>query len=228
MNKILIIEDEINIANGISNLLSKYGFEVSILVDFEHIDKEVKIFEPHLILMDINLPYFDGFYWCAVIRKISFCPIIMVSARNTDLDQVIALDNGADEYVTKPFNNEVLIAKIKSLLRRTYGDYVSSNDFIEIHGLTIDTSRLLMSFQNKEVILTNKELILLRCLVKNHEKVVSREILLEKVWDNQSFVEDNTLNVNIARIRKKLENLGLENVLETVRGFGYRLSLNMI
>lgn len=228
MNKILIIEDEINIANGISNLLSKYGFEVSILVDFEHIDKEVKIFEPHLILMDINLPYFDGFYWCAVIRKISFCPIIMVSARNTDLDQVIALDNGADEYVTKPFNNEVLIAKIKSLLRRTYGDYVSSNDFIEIHGLTIDTSRLLMSFQNKEVILTNKELILLKCLVNNHEKVVSREILLEKVWDNQSFVEDNTLNVNIARIRKKLENLGLENVLETVRGLGYRLSLNMI
>lgn len=228
MNKILIIEDEINIANGISNLLSKYGFEVSILVDFEHIDKEVKIFEPHLILMDINLPYFDGFYWCAVIRKISFCPIIMVSARNTDLDQVIALDNGADEYVTKPFNNEVLIAKIKSLLRRTYGDYVSSNDFIEIHGLTIDTSRLLMSFQNKEVILTNKELILLKCLVNNHEKVVSREILLEKVWDNQSFVEDNTLNVNIARIRKKLENLGLENVLETVRGLGYRLSLNMM
>jgi len=228
MNKILIIEDDINIAMGISNLLFKYGFNVSILEDFEHVDEQVRIFEPHLILMDINLPYFDGFYWCAIIRKISFCPIIMVSARNTDLDQVIALDNGADEYVTKPFNNEVLIAKIKSLLRRTYGDYVSSNDMVEIHGLTINTNRLIMSYQNKEVILTNKELILLKCLVNNHEKVVSREILLEKVWDNQSFVEDNTLNVNIARIRKKLENLGLENVLETVRGLGYRLSLNMM
>jgi len=228
MNKILIIEDDINIAMGISNLLFKYGFNVSILEDFEHVDEQVRIFEPHLILMDINLPYFDGFYWCAIIRKISFCPIIMVSARNTDLDQVIALDNGADEYVTKPFNNEVLIAKIKSLLRRTYGDYVSSNDMVEIHGLTINTNRLIMSYQNKEVILTNKELILLKCLVNNHEKVVSREILLEKVWDNQSFVEDNTLNVNIARIRKKLENLGLANVLETVRGLGYRLSLNLV
>ena len=228
MNKILIIEDDINIAMGISNLLFKYGFNVSILEDFEHVDEQVRIFEPHLILMDINLPYFDGFYWCAIIRKISFCPIIMVSARNTDLDQVIALDNGADEYVTKPFNNEVLIAKIKSLLRRTYGDYVSSNDMVEIHGLTINTNRLIMSYQNKEVILTNKELILLKCLVNNHEKVVSREILLEKVWDNQSFVEDNTLNVNIARIRKKLENLGLANVLETVRGLGYRLSLNLM
>lgn len=228
MNKILIIEDDINIAKGIFNILSKYGFNVCILNDFKHIDKQVKIIEPHLILMDINLPYFDGFYWCAIIRKISFCPIIMVSARNTDLDQVIALDNGADEYVTKPFNNEVLIAKIKSLLRRTYGDYVSSNDMVEIHGLTINTNRLIMSYQNKEVILTNKELILLKCLVNNHEKVVSREILLEKVWDNQSFVEDNTLNVNIARIRKKLENLGLANVLETVRGLGYRLSLNLV
>lgn len=223
--KIFIIEDNPDILKGLANLVNQYGYTAIEVTDFKTIEKQVEEAQPHLIFLDINLPYYDGFFWCAKIRKITLCPIVMISARDGALDQVMAMDNGADDYITKPFNNEVVIAKIKSHLRRSYGDYVPEKNELQVEGLKLQLDRLLLIYGDKEVILSAKEMILMQTLMQQHTKVVKREILLEKVWDDQNFVEENTLNVNINRLRNRLKDLGLIEVLETIRGLGYSLNL---
>lgn len=226
MNKILIIEDDINISKGLSILLNKYNFSTTTIQDFSNIDNEVEKIKPKLILLDINLPYFDGFYWCNKIRQKSIVPIIIISARDSSLDQVIALNNGADDYIYKPFDNDVLIAKIKSHLRRCYGEYIKQKDSLEVYGLTLNKDRLSLEYNNKESFLSLKEMNLIQTLMMEHNKTVSRNLLLEKVWDDNTFVENNTLNVNINRLRKRLEELGLNDVLKTIRGLGYQLNIS--
>jgi len=224
-DKILIIEDDINISKGLGILLNKYNFSTTTIQDFSKIDKEVEKIKPKLILLDINLPYYDGFYWCNKIRQNSIIPIIIISARDSSLDQVIALNNGADDYIYKPFDNDVLIAKIKSHLRRCYGEYIKHTSSFNVNGLTLNKNRLTIEYKGKEAFLSLKEMILLQSLMEEHSNTVNRNLLLEKVWDDNSFVESNTLNVNINRLRKRLEELGLNNVLKTIRGVGYQLNI---
>lgn len=220
---IAIIEDDKVIADKLSNLITQYGYLPHILSNFVNLDKEIELLQPHIILLDINLPYYNGFYWCQKIRKKIHAPIIIISAREGTMDQIMAIENGADDYITKPFEHEIVIAKIKSQIRRTYGDYKQEDKEIEIKGLVLQPDKLKLVYNGKGTFLSSKEMILLKHLLLKHGAVVKRELLFEKVWDNENFVDGNTLNVNINRIRKKLEELGLMDVLTTIRGKGYRL-----
>lgn len=225
-NKIYIIEDDISIRRLLKDHIERYGFEVSVVEDFENIVLEFDNYNPDLILLDVNLPKFDGFYWCTKLRQKSKIPIIFISAREDGMDQIRALESGADDYITKPFHYEVVIAKIKSHIRRSYGEYASKVDerIVELEGLKFYPERLELEFNSKKIIITKKEGILLECLIKKYPKVVSRDYLLEKIWDDVDFVEENTLNVNVSRIRKRLEELGIEDGVNTARGVGYKLN----
>lgn len=183
---------------------------------------------PHLVLLDINLPKYDGFYWCRKIRQVSKVPIIIISARDSEMDQVMGIESGADDYITKPFYYDVVIAKIKSQLRRCYGDLapgVSEERKIELEGLTLYPERPELHFNNKSTVLTKKEAVLAETLMRMSPRAVSRDVLMEKLWDDQAFIDENTLNVNVARLRKKLLEIGIDDALETVRGYGYRLNV---
>lgn len=225
-NKVYIIEDDSSISLLLKEYISKYEFDVKIVEDFEDIMNEFHEFNPSIVLLDVNLPKFDGFYWCRKIRQESKIPIIFISARDGGMDQVMALENGGDDYITKPFYYEVVIAKIKSHIRRAYGDYASQmkERIVEIDGLIFYPERSEIEFNNKKLIITKKEGILLEYLIKKYPKVVDRDFLLEKIWDDIEFVEENTLNVNISRIRKRLQDIGISNGVETVRTVGYRLN----
>lgn len=224
--KIYIIEDDVSIGHLLKDYINKYGFDVKVISDFENVMNEFYEFNPDIVLLDVNLPKYDGFYWCRKIRQKSKAPIIFISARDSGMDQVMALESGGDDYITKPFYYEVVMAKIKSHIRRAYGDYAHkiNERIVELDELRFYPERSELEFNNKNLIITKKEGILLEHLIKRYPKVVSRDFLLEKIWDDIEFVEENTLNVNVSRIRKRLRELGIENSVETVRGLGYRLN----
>ncbi|MCG5104565.1 response regulator transcription factor [Oceanobacillus alkalisoli] len=228
MAKILIIEDDPKIATLLQSHLQKYGYDAVIAEQFDAITEEFQQIQPDLLLLDINLPSFDGFYWCRQIRQISTCPIIFISARSGEMDQVMALENGGDDYITKPFAYEVVVAKIKSNLRRAYGEYAPKVEerTIELEGLTLYVERLELVKSGEVITLTKKEAVLLEVLMSRSPRVVSRDLLLEKLWDDQAFVDENTLNVNVTRVRKRLQELGIQGAIETIRGAGYRLIVN--
>ena len=224
--KIMIIEDDKNIAKLLGEHIEKYGYEALVAKDFEKILETFEMEKPNLILLDINLPKFDGYYWCRRIREKSLCPIIFISARDSEMNQVMAIESGADDYITKPFYYEVVLAKIKSQLRRVYGDYATNSQverILDVEGLLFYPERLQVHFNGKETMLSKKEGDLLDAMMKIYPKVATREELLEKIWDDTTFVDENTLNVNITRLRKKLLDLGIKDSIETVRGAGYRL-----
>ncbi|MGG7177687.1 response regulator [Clostridium paraputrificum] len=224
--KVYIVEDDKSISSLLKDSIEKYGFEAKVAKDFNNIILEFKEFNPQVVLLDVNLPMYDGFYWCRKIRQISKNPIIFISARESGMDQVMAIESGADDYITKPFYYEVVIAKIKSQIRRAFGDYSGNNSerIVELDGLKFYPERLELEFSNINLTITKKEGILLECLMEKYPKVLSRDFLLEKIWDDIEFVEENTLNVNVSRIRKRLMDLGIKNGIETVRGIGYRLN----
>jgi len=226
--KIMLVEDDSSIAKLLGSLIEKYGYKPLILSDFDRI-LDIFIEEnPHLVLLDINLPKYDGFYWCRKIRQISKIPIIMISARDSEMDQVMGIESGADDYITKPFYYDVVIAKIKSQLRRCYGDFapgVSEERRIELEGLTLYPERPELHFNNNSTVLTKKEAVLAETLMRMSPRAVSRDVIMEKLWDDQAFIDENTLNVNVARLRKKLQEVGIDDALETVRGYGYRLNV---
>jgi OmpR family two-component system response regulator YxdJ len=223
---ILIVEDDVQISRRLQSNLTKYGYEAYCADDFQKIDKIFTKLQPHLVLLDVNLPYFDGFYWCRQLRLQSNCPILFISAREGKMDQVMALENGADDYITKPFELEVVTAKIRSQLRRAYGEYAITNENrqININGLILDPDRFELVYRGQKLELSKKELNLMEVLMNSAERVISRDQLLEKLWDTHSFVDENTLNVYITRMRKKLKELGIVGAIETVRGAGYRFS----
>lgn len=225
---IYIIEDDISISRLLKEQIEKYGLSASVAENFENIIEEFHLLSPHLVLLDVNLPKFDGFYWCRRIRETSKVPILFISARESGIDQVRALENGADDYITKPFSYEVVMAKINSHIRRVFGDYAPSisERVIELEGLKLYPERLELECQGKTAILTKKEAILLESLIQTYPKVVNRNYLLEQMWDHSDFVEENTLNVNVTRVRKKLQDLNIENGIETIRGLGYKLNKN--
>ncbi|OYD08822.1 response regulator transcription factor [Paludifilum halophilum] len=225
MTTIMIVEDDPKICRLLQTHMEKYGYDTILIEDFERVMDRFRENRPDLVLLDVNLPKYDGFYWCRQIRVVSTCPILFISAREGKMDQVMALENGADDYMTKPFYSEVVIAKIRSHLRRAYGSYAPrvKERTIELSGLILYPERLELTLNGKGVELVKKESLLLETLMERPMLVVSRERLLEKLWDDRQFVDDNTLNVYVTRVRKKLKELEIEGALETVRGAGYRL-----
>ncbi len=224
-----MVEDDDKLAQLLQNRLERFGYRVVLARDFAHIDQEVYETGPHLILLDINLPQYDGFYWCRMIRRFSTVPIVFLSARTGAMDKVLALEHGADDYLSKPFHPEVMMAKLRALLRRTYGEYagesVSREDAIVRRGLVLDLRRMRVMYGGAVQALTVTEMELMHLLLEAHERPLSRAELLTAVWSDTSFVDDNTLTVNIARLRAKLALLGLAEAIQTIRGHGYRLSL---
>lgn len=220
-NKIFIIEDEEKIRIELSELLNRYGYEANYSNDFENIVEIVLESNSHIILLDINLPYYDGYYICREIRKKSNIPIIVVTSRNSEVDELISMNLGADDFVTKPYNTQILLARISSLLRRTYQNM--DLEIFEFKGLKYSMSTSEMEFDNNKVELTKNESRILYTLIKNKEKIVSRNELMKSLWQNDEFVDDNTLTVNINRLRKKLEEVGAVDYLQTKRGQGYIL-----
>ncbi|KEO82604.1 response regulator transcription factor [Tumebacillus flagellatus] len=230
--KICIVEDDQKLADLLQTQLERFGFEVSLIARLESIDAEVLACKPHLVLLDINLPYYDGFYWCRRIRQQSKVPIVFLSARSGEMDMVLALESGGDDYLTKPFHPEVMMAKLRALLRRTYGEYAepaAGDEETEFQGLILDahrhTIRCPRTSGDTVLSLSGTEAGLLKKLIRAEGKVVSREDLLSALWDDTQFVDDNTLTVNVARVRRKLEELGLPTAIVTVRGQGYRLEV---
>lgn len=226
MYKVFIVEDDEKIVSLIKDKLERYGYTVSITDDYANIKGQFIEADPHLVLLDINLPNYDGFFWCREIRTISNVPIIFISARFSDMDQVMAIENGGDDYIIKPFSFDLLLAKIKGVMRRTYGEYRqnSSKDIYEVDGLYLYKTQNIVVWQNKKIELSKKEFALLYILLSNLEDIVSRETLLEELWDDMDFVDDNTLSVNIARLRKRLEDIGIKDAIETKRGQGYSMT----
>lgn len=223
MPKIMIIEDDLQLRNQIKEVLLGYSYEVYTVESFRNVEEQFINTAPHLVLLDINLPYYDGNYYCRMFRKHSNIPIIITSAKNSDIDQILSMELGADEYIIKPFNIQVLIAKVNALVRRLYGDYAGNDNSKEItlHGITLDNNGFKVSYENRSEELSKNEYKLLKKFMQNADKVISREELLEEIWDESSFVDDNTLTVNVTRLKGKLTNLGIEDIIKTKRGAGY-------
>lgn len=222
---ILIIEDDLGLAKSITNVLEKYNFRSSILDDFENIEDRVVDTKPSLIILDINLPYYNGFYWCRKIRKITSNPIMIISSRDSNMDQIMALEYGADDYIIKPFDIEILIAKINSLLRRTFGELSANtiNETLKVGSIILDKDRQQLLSGENQIDLSITELKILKKLIEEYPNSVSRDELFFEVWDEKNFVEENTLNVNIGRIRKKIDDNQLPIGIRTIRTFGYQL-----
>lgn len=228
MNRIFLIEDDLKISALLKEYLEKYDYEVLAVKQFDQILDTFKQFQPQFVLLDINLPRYDGFYWCRQIRTVSKCPIIFISARDSGMDQVMAIENGGDDYITKPFSFEVVQAKVKGILRRVYGEYAGdpSSSILEQNGLTLYIDTMELKRGPEKVELTKNEFILIKAFMQCPNQVLSRNDLLGLLWDDQTFVDDNTLSVNVTRLRKKLEDLGLADVLHTIRGVGYKLLID--
>ena len=223
MTKIFIIEDEKTIRDELSIFLSRYGYEVEAPTEFENIIDCVKEKKPNLILLDINLPIFDGYYIYREIRKFSDVPIIIVTSRDSDIDELMSMNLGADDFVTKPYNTQILLARIESILKRVYKNS-GAQDVLEYNGIQVNLANGNISYNDKTIEITKNELKILSYLIKNKGNIVSRENLMNYLWDCEMFIDDNTLSVNVTRIRKKLDELGLRNVIETRRGLGYIIS----
>lgn len=221
MPKILIIEDDEKLREELKIFLNKNGYNAITLTTFDNTIQDILQTNPDLILLDINLPNTDGEYICKEIRKQSNMPIIIVTSRDNELDELLSINNGADHYITKPFNIHILLAKIGSLLRRTNMQEV--NDKIDEKDFILNTSNNTIEKDGKIIELTKNEYKILKYLVQNRGKIVSREDIMECLWESESFIDDNTLTVNITRLRNKLEELELKELLETKRGQGYIL-----
>lgn len=219
--KIFVVEDETEICKELSVLLQKYGYAYESSTDFAHITDHILKAEADLVLLDINLPYQDGYTICREIRKQSDIPIIVLTSRNTDFDELMSLNIGADDFISKPYNAQVLIARIQKILKRTYEAQVNS---VLIHkGLTINLLKATASYGDKEADLTKNELGILRLLVVNKGNVIPRDAIIDELWQSDEFIDENTLNVNIVRLRKKLSEIGAPDYLETKRGLGYKV-----
>lgn len=218
--KIYIAEDDRLIAGAIKKHFEVWGFEVKAASDFTDIMGEFLEFKPDLVLMDIGLPFYNGYYWCSQIRKISKLPIIFISSASDNMNIVMAVNMGADDFIAKPFDLEVLNAKVQAILRRCYDFSVSGRVFSH-GGAVLSTDDGSVSYEGKKLELTKNEYKIMQVLMENNGKIVSRDILMQKLWESDSFVDENTLSVNIARLRKKLEGIGLCGFISTKKGQGY-------
>lgn len=223
--KIMIVEDDVSIRKLLVEHIMKYGYDCVVVDDFENILDIFISEKPHVVLLDVNLPQYDGYYWCRKIRQISNQPIIFISARNAESEQVMGIESGADDYITKPFYFDVVLAKIRSQIRRMYGEYVpdSEKDVLTRGNTSIKFKTVHISTSMKEETLTVTELKLCRVLFETFPNVTTRQQLFSAIWNEESFVEENTLNVNIKRLRQKLNLIDSTLQIKTVRGMGYQL-----
>lgn len=220
MYKILIVEDDNGIAEGVSAQLKTWGHDTRCVTDFANVMKEFSEYEPHMVLLDIGLPFFNGYHWCGEIRKVSKVPIIFISSTAENMNIVMAVNMGADDFIAKPFDVNVLVAKVGALLRRTY-DFGESSPVIECNGAMLNTGDQTFTYNGENISLTKNEYRILSALMQNKGKIVSRERLMELLWESDCFVDENTLTVNVNRLRKKLDNAGLEGFITTKFGQGY-------
>ena len=222
MHKILLVEDDEVIRQQVKKMLEQWGYEVVLVEDFmEVLSIFVKV-EPHLVLMDIGLPLFNGYHWCQEIRKVSKVPIMFLSSRDQAMDIVMAINMGGDDFVTKPFDQNVLLAKIQGLLRRSY-EFGKDQSLLEYMGVILNLKAMDLVYQGEVVSLTKIEFQILQVLFDHAGNIVSREDLMKELWNSDFFIDDNTLSVNVARLRKKLEAVGLKDFIETKKGVGYGL-----
>ena len=227
MQKIMIVEDDEIIASSIKKHLEKWNYDVFVVNDFENVLEDFRNYEPLLILLDISLPYYNGYYWCQEIRKESEVPIIFISSTSENMNIVMAMNMGADDFINKPFDLQVVQAKLQAILRRTYS---FSKDFhlLTYQDVHLDILAGKITYQQKELILTKNELKILEYLFEHAEVIVSRIDLMNHLWDDHQFIDDNTLSVNMNRLRKKLEDIGLHDFIHTKKGLGYLLCLKTI
>ena len=222
MYKIFMVDDDEIIARSIREHLQAWNYDVCCVEDFSNVVAEFVRFDPQLVLMDITLPFFNGYHWCSEIRKISKVPVIFLSSAADNMNIVMAVNMGADDFIPKPFDLEVLTVKIQAMLRRSY-DFAGTGSMLEHKGAILNLNETTLTYQEQKIELTKNEFRILEILMENKEKVVSRETLMTKLWESDNYVDENTLSVNVNRLRKKLEALGLEEFILTKKGIGYRL-----
>lgn len=220
MHKILIIEDDTSIAQILKQQLESWGNEVHCVKDFQHVIKAFTDFDPHLVLVDIILPFYNGYYWCSEIRKISNVPVVFLSSADDNMNIVMAMNMGGDDFISKPFDTNVLTAKLQAILRRTY-DMSGKIPVLEHKGAILNLNDTTLTYQGQRLDLTRNDFRILQTLMEQKGKVVSRDTLMMKLWEIDSYVEENTLTVNITRLRKKLSSIGLDHFIRTKIGTGY-------
>ena len=222
MYKILIVEDDYTIAELLKKRLSGWGFDAEYVTDFQAVAVQVAEYAPHLVLMDVTLPFFNGYHWCAEIRKRSEVPIIFISSAGDNMNIVMAVNMGGDDFIAKPFDLNVVVAKIQALLRRTYS-FQNQVSTLEYQDVILNLGDASISYRDEKMDLTKNEFKILQLLFENRGKAVSRDAIMRHLWDNDSFIDDNTLTVNVTRLRRKLSELGLNNFIRTKKGLGYLL-----
>ena len=220
MYKILIVEDDETIAGGLKTHLEKWNYQTESMTDFKDVMGKFLEFEPQLVLLDIVLPFFNGFHWCQEIRKISKVPIIFLSSVNDNMNIVMAMNMGGNEFIEKPFDLNVVTAKVQAVLRRTY-EFRGTADIMEWNGAILNLADATVLYQDQKQELTKNEFKILQMLLENTGKIVSRESIMTRLWDSNEFIDDNTLTVNVARLRKKMEQIGLGGKIITKKGIGY-------
>ncbi len=220
MYRILIVEDDEIIAKAIENRIISWGYEAKRIQDFQHVFQEFGAFDPHLVLIDISLPFYNGYHWCSEIRKVSKVPILFISSASDKMNIVMAINMGGDDFIAKPFDLEVLTAKIQALLRRSY-DFTAHNNLLEHQGAVLNTNDTTLTYQSKKLELTKNDYRILMTLMENKGKVITRENLMMKLWESDEYIDENTLTVNMTRLRRKLESIGLVDFITTKKGIGY-------
>ena len=222
MYRIFLVEDDETIARLIKKHLEKWEYEVSTVQDFGNVLGEFAACDPQLVLLDIRLPFYNGYHWCTQIRQVSKVPIIFLSSVSDNMNIVMAMNMGADDFIPKPFDLEVLTAKVQAPLRRSY-DFAGSSSMLEHKGMLLNLSDATILYQEQKVELTKNELKILQTLIENKTQVVTRETLMTRLWESDMYVDENTLSVNVNRLRKKLTSIGLEDSILTKKGIGYQI-----
>ena len=220
MYRLLIVEDDRGIAEAIKAQAEMWGMQAHVVTNFRNVMAEFVETEPHIVLIDISLPFFNGYHWCSEIRKVSKVPIIFISSASDNMNMIMAMNMGADDFIAKPFDQSLLMAKLQALLRRTY-DFASSVPVLEHRGALLHTGDQSLVYENEKISLSKNEYRILLVLMKNKGRVVSREKLMEQLWETDCFVDENTLSVNVNRLRKRLESAGLHDFIRTKFGVGY-------
>lgn len=220
MYKILIVEDDMAIAKSMKNCLSGWSYETEFITDFKDVTAEFIKFEPHLVLLDISLPFFNGYYWCTEIRKISKVPIIFISSMSDSMNIIMAVNMGGDDFISKPFDLNILVAKVQALIRRTYS-FGGTMDVIEHNGVVLNLNNATIEYENNKIELTKNEFKILQILLENVGKAIPRDVIMTRLWESDSYIDDNTLTVNVTRLRKKLSDAGICDFVKTKKGIGY-------
>ena len=222
MYKIFLVEDDATIAKMVKNHLEKWDYEVRIAQKFDRIMAEFADYEPQLVLMDIGLPFYNGYHWCTQIRKVSNVPVVFLSSAADNMNIVMAVTMGADDFIAKPFDMQVLTVKIQAILRRSY-DFAGNSSVLEHKGAMLNISEAELSYEGESLELTKNELKILQTLFENKASIVTRDTLMTKLWESDTYVDENTLSVNVNRLRKKLASIGLSDFIITKKGIGYKL-----